>query len=68
MAPAHGIGVPRCEGRQAFTSKKGAMVGALSLLPILKISPYPTPGTPRIKRGAVSFRPALTVLSQHHAS
>jgi len=25
MAPAHGIWVPRCEGRQAFTSKMGAI-------------------------------------------
>jgi len=25
MAPAHGIWVPKCEGRLAFTSKKGAI-------------------------------------------
>jgi hypothetical protein len=25
MAPAHGIWVPKCEGHQAFTSKRGAI-------------------------------------------
>jgi hypothetical protein len=44
------------------------MAGALSFSPILKIGPYPTPGTPRFQRGAALVRPAFTVLSQHHAS